>query len=378
MVTKVRHFSELVSDIYDCALDPSGWEPTLTRINDALTAAYTSISVAEPGLGSHTLVVNSPWDRGWMTTLFRDFNPLDIPGVKETMAGDVDSPGSTLSVITEPEFQLSRFYRDWVGPQGLRDGGVMKFAHTPDRVGTLAVVTRANRDIISADEREFMALLSPHLRRAALIGDLLQNKQVETQMYRRALDRLTVAVYLVDANSRILYNNEAAETLLTQADHFSASAGILAARNPVTAAPLAEAIQRAARPTVDDELGRRGIGVPVSLGSTPAALAYVLPLNSGPVRAALQPAAVAVFVSTSRIMPSELETVFSTLFDLTPAEARLMLKIGSGMTIPAAALELAVTESTVKTHLNRIFRKTEITRQTDLVALVASLRPPVA
>jgi DNA-binding CsgD family transcriptional regulator len=70
--------------------------------------------------------------------------------------------------------------------------------------------------------------------------------------------------------------------------------------------------------------------------------------------------------------------VFATLYDLTPAEARLMHKIGSGMTVAAAAEALFVSEATVKTHLQRVFRKVDVSRQSDLVALIDSLRPPVA
>jgi DNA-binding CsgD family transcriptional regulator/PAS domain-containing protein len=374
MDDKCARLLDLVSDIYDCALDPSGWEPTLTKINDALGAAYTAISMADTAYMKPMLVVNSPWDQAQLTLLHREFAAHEVPGAREVITGDVDSPGSTLAMISEAEFQTCRFYREWVAPQGLRDGCVLKFAHTAERLGIMSVVTRANRDVISAEERQFMALLSPHLRRAALIGDLLQNKRVETQIYRSALDRLSVAVYLVNAQSKILYQNQSAEKLLTQQSHFTAKAGVLAARHPVTAAPLADAIRRAS----GEELGNRGIGIPVSLGSAPSAVAYVLPLNAGAVRSALQPATAAVFVSIAGILPAELESVFGTLYDLTPAEARLMHKIGSGMTVTAAAEALSVSEATVKTHLQRVFRKVDVSRQTDLVALIESLRPPIA
>jgi DNA-binding CsgD family transcriptional regulator len=70
--------------------------------------------------------------------------------------------------------------------------------------------------------------------------------------------------------------------------------------------------------------------------------------------------------------------VFATLYDLTPSEARVLLKIGEGQTVTAAALELGVSENTVKTHLARVFQKVGVNRQPDLVAIVAALRPPVA
>jgi DNA-binding CsgD family transcriptional regulator/PAS domain-containing protein len=369
----LENLSELISDIYDCAIHPEGWDQTLTKINASLDGAYTAISMADKEYLRPTLVAHSPWSRDELERLHREFASTDVVGARESAFGDVDTAVSTLKLISEAEFQESRFYKEWAGPQGLRDGCILKFVDTADRFGQLVTTTRSDRDIISADERRFMALLSPHLRRAALIGDLLDNKRVETQLYRSALDRLTVAVLLVDADSRIMYANEKADALLAAQTHVISRAGMLATVNAATVEPLADAIRR----TTSQDLGSRGIGIPVGLGRTSPAVAYVLPLGTGVARSAFQPAAAAVFVSTSVGAVPAPEAVMATLYDLTPSEARVLLKIGEGQTVTAVALELAVSENTVKTHLARVFQKVGVNRQPDLVSIVAALRPPV-
>jgi DNA-binding CsgD family transcriptional regulator len=366
--------SELISDIYDCAIHPEGWEQTLVKINTTLNGAYTAISMADKEYLRPTLVAHSPWDRSELERLHRDFAATDVVGARESAFGDVDAPVSTLNLVDEAEFQTSRFYREWAGPQGLRDGCILKFADTANRLGQLVVTTRDNREIISADERRFMGLLSPHLRRAALIGDLLDNKRVETQLFRSALDRLTVAVFLVDAESKIMYANEKAEALLVSQSHVLSRGGTLTTVNAAMAEPMADTIRR----TTSQDLGSRGIGIPVGGGRTAPAVAYVLPLGNGAARSAFQPAAAAVFISTSVGVVPAPEAVLATLYDLTPSEARVLLKVGEGQTVVAVALELAVSENTVKTHLARVFQKVGVNRQPDLVAIVAALRPPVA
>jgi DNA-binding CsgD family transcriptional regulator/PAS domain-containing protein len=369
----LENLSELISDIYDCAIHPEGWDQTLTKINASLDGAYTAISMADKEYLRPTLVAHSPWSRDELERLHREFASTDVVGARESAFGDVDTAVSTLKLISEAEFQESRFYKEWAGPQGLRDGCILKFVDTADRFGQLVTTTRSDRDIISADERRFTALLSPHLRRAALIGDLLDNKRVETQLYRSALDRLTVAVLLVDADSRIMYANEKADALLAAQTHVISRAGMLATVNAATVEPLADAIRR----TTSQDLGSRGIGIPVGLGRASPAVAYVLPLGTGVARSAFQPAAAAVFVSTSVGAVPAPEAVMATLYDLTPSEARVLLKIGEGQTVTAVALELAVSENTVKTHLARVFQKVGVNRQPDLVSIVAALRPPV-
>jgi DNA-binding CsgD family transcriptional regulator/PAS domain-containing protein len=370
----LESLSDLISDIYDCAIQPEGWELTLTKINASLDGAYTAISMADKEYLRPTLVAHSPWSRDELERLHREFASTDVVGARESAFGDVDAAVSTLALIGETEFQASRFYREWAGPQGLRDGCILKFVDTADRFGQLVTTTRTDRDIISADERRFMALLSPHLRRAALIGDLLDNKRVETQLYRSALDRLTVAVFLVDADSRIMYANEKADALIAAQTHVVSRAGMLATVNAAMTEPMAEAIRR----TTSQDLGSRGIGIPVGAGRDAPAVAYVLPLGTGVARSAFQPAAAAVFISTSVGAVPAPEAVMATLFDLTPSEARVLLKIGEGQTVTAVALELAVSENTVKTHLARVFQKVGVNRQPDLVSIVAALRPPVA
>jgi hypothetical protein len=40
--------SSIISDVYDCAFDPDRWQLALTRINEAVNGAYTTISLSDP------------------------------------------------------------------------------------------------------------------------------------------------------------------------------------------------------------------------------------------------------------------------------------------------------------------------------------------
>ena len=68
----------------------------------------------------------------------------------------------------------------------------------------------------------------------------------------------------------------------------------------------------------------------------------------------------------------------AALYELTPTEARVLVAIASGKNRAAAAVALGIADSTVKTHLTRIFEKTGTSEQSELAKLVASLTPPVA
>jgi DNA-binding CsgD family transcriptional regulator len=57
-------------------------------------------------------------------------------------------------------------------------------------------------------------------------------------------------------------------------------------------------------------------------------------------------------------------------FGLTPAEARLVLRLVSGDSLRSAAKALGIKYETVRTHLKSIFQKTGTRRQAELVIVV--------
>ena len=125
-------------------------------------------------------------------------------------------------------------------------------------------------------------------------------------------------------------------------------------------------------------MGRSGIGVPVSDASGRRHLAHVLPLQQRAVRGRLASAAVAaVFIAPSHAGPPIPAAALGALYDLTPAEARVLVDISAGHTPAALASALGVAEATVRTHLARVFSKTGTSRQADLVRLVGSLNLPI-
>ncbi len=223
-----------------------------------------------------------------MRALQQDYSFDDIPGLKAVVVGDIDTPLSTLSLMAEADLQETPFFKNWAGPQGLREGCMVKFVHTPDRIGLLGCTTRAGRDIISAEDQRFLAMLSPHLRRASLIGDLLENAHLTTTLFRDALQNLAVPVVLTDANGLILYANTSAERMFAKGGPILREGGIIQAENPSIGDALLQAVAGAAS---DTSLGAKGIGLPISATGMPPAVAYVLPLSPGTARGAfVQPA----------------------------------------------------------------------------------------
>ncbi len=72
-----------------------------------------------------------------------------------------------------------------------------------------------------------------------------------------------------------------------------------------------------------------------------------------------------------RQRPRPSPTVLQRLFDLTPAEARLALAIGAGLTLQEVSEETGISNATLRSQLSSTFHKTGTRRQPELVALLA-------
>lgn len=89
-------------------------------------------------------------------------------------------------------------------------------------------------------------------------------------------------------------------------------------------------------------------------------------------------AAAALFVRRAALVASSTSQVIGETFKLTPTELRVLLAIVEIGGIPEVATAFGVADTTVRSHVNRLFEKTGVTRQADLVKLVAGYTTPLA
>ena len=218
-----------------------------------------------------------------------------------------------------------------------------------------------------------LTLVAPHLRRAAMIGDLLKETREERNLFRGALDQLATPVVLVNSASGIVHSNPAAEAMLAAQKPVFVSDHKLGARNRFATQALHEAVAMAS--AGNSGLGARGAGIPLHLAGDAPAVAYVLPVETGGPRQSSHNASAAIFISTaSHSMPPP-EGALRTLFGLTAGEARILLKIGAGAAPADIADESGVSINTVRAQMAQVFAKTGTSRQAELVKIVEDLGP---
>ncbi|RUU14536.1 hypothetical protein EOD08_29975, partial [Mesorhizobium sp. M6A.T.Ca.TU.002.02.2.1] len=364
-----HELSKLIGSIYDCALDPERWEHALAGIRDALNAQTAVLhldDLTNDRLLIHRTVGIEPY---WL-----EQQAKHIPEIHARLIEDLstwpslDVPHVVSRHIPQTYLETSRYFQEWLKPQGLID--VMSFflIHTPTRLAGFAIARHKRQGIITGREIKLGGLLLPHVRRSVMISNMLDMGTIERARMAEALDALTCAVVLTNGRGAILHANHAAKHMLRNGGPVQDVHGILQAKIPSASRELHSAIMLAAQD--DASIGKTGVAVLLTEPGLPPVFARVLPMAGGDLRAGMDPASVAaVFIGNA---PDEHDAadMLATAFGLTLAETRVLASLLAGHTLAETGASLHIASTTTKTHLDNIFQKTGVSRQADLMRLV--------
>jgi DNA-binding CsgD family transcriptional regulator/PAS domain-containing protein len=308
---------------------------------------------------------------------FENYVVLD-PALTGHFFAEVEQPIAVSDLMPYREFLETRFYREWAQPQGVVDF----IAATLDKSATSVAmfsVFRHERDGVADDEaRRRMGLIIPHIRRAVLVSRLIDLKTTEAATFADTLNGLSAGMCLVDASGRIVHANAAGQAILDAGDLLSDSGGQIVARDGKIDKVLRDLFTAAGGG--DGAIGTEGIALSLRAQDGTHYIAHVLPLTSGARRLAgtAYSAAAALFIRKSTIEVPSSPEVIGRAYKLTPTELRVLFAIVEIGGVPEVAVALGIAESTVKTHLGHLFEKTGVTRQADLVKIVAGFSTPFA
>jgi DNA-binding CsgD family transcriptional regulator/PAS domain-containing protein len=368
--------SALIGGIYDAVLEPALWTGVVERAGRFVGGVGASIfrqdSVRKVGNSYYHFGIDPHFERLYFEKFIK-FDPLSAAYLTLNI-GDVSSSSN---IIPPAEFFETRFYREWARPQGLVDNVFTILERSPTSIAAF-IVFRHERDGLADDAaRQLLGLIAPHLRRAVLIGKLIDLRTIEAVTFADTLDGLGAGIFLVDAIGRIVHANAAGQGILAVGDILRSSAGRLVARDQQVDEVLHDAFKAAERG--DAAIGNKGIAIPLVARDGKRHVAHILPLTSSSRRRAdlAVTATAALFVHKAALEAPSRPEAIAKAFKLTPTELRVLLtlvEVGGG---PEVAAALGIADGTVKTHLSHLFQKTGAKHQVDLVRLVAGFSSPL-
>lgn len=359
-------FSNLIGRIYDCALDTSLWPEVLGELTQAVNGRMADLGVVDPLRGEvrHSATYNWPDD-------VRELNAAHYaisPGTSAALTYPLMEPFCTSRNLDIEAFHASRYWQICFAGRGYYDYLVTGLTRNVTHVSSWGVLGGEERGAFDDEDLELARLLSPHIRRAVEITDMLGYQRVTATTLRAALDALSAAAVIVAPDGRIRFANAAAQVELERGSLIRESKGRLVGQTPEALKLLGEVTapgsprhQRGRDALLKESTGR-------TLHATWASLDQAQEELGSPTLLLL------------REPDAELKTPLAaahSLYRLTTGETQVLAQVLNGRSLTEVAEILGVARSTAKSHLDAIYRKTDTHRQADLVRLIGGLTSPL-
>ena len=348
----------LIDRIYECAFVPEQWSEMLEEITQIAGARGTRLCAIS------TATVNL----------------IDSPGMIDPAQKPID--GAVLfegrfmgrlfksqhagflrasDLVSHEEMAGDPLFRDVLWPVGLGEGtGTIVHAPTGEKL-VLVILDEARNGPTSDATLAKVDALRPHLARGMLTSARLELERARAAT--QALDMLGLPALVFAPNGKVIAANPAIEALkglihwraadrIALADRAADAQfqqGLAALDYPGASAPWSFAIRSAE--------GR------------PAMVGHIIPVRRTARDIFALSAGVLMLTPLTLSAAPPVELVQS-LFDLTPAEARVARNLTAGQSVEQIAAGSGVAPSTIRSHVRGVLEKTGCKRQTEVIALL--------
>jgi hypothetical protein len=207
----------LIGSIYDALLEPAlsagVLEKTASFVGGSAATIFWQDGIRKEGNAYYNFGTDGRYERLYFEKYIK-FDPLSAA----YFMLDVGEVTSNSMLVPPAEFFETRFYREWVRPQGWIDNVFAILEKSKTSIVVFAAFRHERDGLADDNSRSRLRLITPHLRRAALIGKVIDLKAVEATTFADMLDGLSAGIFLVDGAGRIVHANGAGRVFLAAGD----------------------------------------------------------------------------------------------------------------------------------------------------------------
>jgi len=375
MADGYRWVLQLIDRCYDAATNDDKWQPLLDDIRQFLDGHAATLLFTDAALKPIDSFFGANVSPESITDYQAYFHSIDIrmqravPAALNTIVTDRD-------LVDEDIVNHHEFYQDFLRPIGHR---YLVSAILDLQDGSYAFCSchrGLKQDHAETDILERAGLILPHIRRSLQLRSRMSIVDAKGQAAFEVLDGLGQAVFFIDRQGRIVWQNALADHLLRQQDGLTITDGELRTLSTTASTALQNLIKSAlavlgeprARPGGMMTVPRPSLKRPYQVLVTPLAQH---PMSNIQTQLGQRRSAATIFIMDLDKQSVPRADMLRTLYHLTPAEARLATALGSGISIKAYADNTKLSIHYVRWLLKQVEAKTDTRRLTDLISLLA-------
>lgn len=356
---------EMATAFMAAPLEPDGWDIALRRMAEHTGAARGQLVA----FGHHhampfNKVTDEPADWG------EDF--ISIEGTNPTVNWRVACARAPLEIIFEQDYDQARsrlksdIYSDYVRQYDIVNGCQTVLSHDRSMFFGLATLRTAADGVTTEDQRNFFAQVAPVALSAVKMQIALDHRG--EQVVADAFETMNVIAFLLDAQGNVTAKTNVATDFLSQ-----------------RYCPLRLSAQRlTASHGSDNRTLQQGIGGALNkpnanppriwLSGQTLRDGYICEIFALPRRDMGFGHAPRLLMTLRQTNGRSADTRFlQTVLELTAAEADVAKLVGDGLSREQVAKLRGTSAATVNAQLKCLFRKADVSREAELVALVNDL-----
>jgi DNA-binding CsgD family transcriptional regulator len=352
---------ELVDQIYECSIVPELWPGVLRQVG-RIAEGGASLFITKDDVISWTaskiaheataIFVKEGW-------FWRGQIVARLFGARH--AGFL----TDLDLFTREELDQEPIYRDMWSQYGAGWSAATAIPIPTGEDLSLVLTRLTERGPFERAVVQKLDALRPHLARSALMSARLQLERA--RIASETLAALGLPALVLSEQGKVLAANSLIEALT----------GYVRWR----AQDRVSLKDRAADSLLRDSIAAINVAsgavrsFPVrDTGAEAMMVAHVIPIRLSARDIFVRCAAALVLTPVTAPQAPPVELVQS-LFDLTPAEARVARSLAAGERVEAIAASRGVSQNTIREQVRGVLEKTGCTRQTDVVALLTAISP---
>lgn len=365
-------FSDLIGQIFEASIsnDNAGWRSVFDQISQTVSADGGTLNYFHKKQNVFDTIANTNDPQ-----LLTDFNSYYfdklpyLEDLRRLSSGDVFVRRQAL---TDDEFEETEIYQDLFRRHGIYH--VLHYCLAEDKgiAAGLTFTRNRRRKDFTANERDAIAFLLPYLSKAMQLHLNKLSNDSERSVLNEAWDHLEQGILVVTRSGKVVFKNGSADKIISGDNGVSIGReGKLVGSTTGVTNELRAVIfsvfenLNAANSIYHGGamlLQRPGGAKPLSISVTPFAYSsrYLGDSKNFALVQITDPDQNLSFIG------ADLRSIYS----LTNAEAQLARLLAEGLSLTQASEKLGVTRNTTRTHLKRIFSKTETNRQSTLVKLI--------
>jgi DNA-binding CsgD family transcriptional regulator len=367
MVT-VEDFSRLVSGIYAAAVTPQHWLGAIAQVSRAVGATGGGMLIAD---GTTRSIINAAVPLEARSRYGEYYRHLDyVLAAVETGPVGLIRSGSELVALNAG----SEFDADWMRPYQMDDGLFVRLTDGAMPTCFLVAAPKRSESFDTPERVKLVSGLVPHLQQALRTHNKLAALVNRTVELAGALEVVRHGIVLVAGENLVVNLNSVAELIFRAGDGLCMRSSHIAATSTHAERELNVAIHNAL--TGERSSVRSGWSLTCvrPSGKRPYVIHVVPSHRRDADEPHSQPLALVLIIDPED-EPEPTAALLRRLYDLTRAEADIALHLAHGADLKEISEQLSISLATVRTHLQRVFDKTDTHRQAELVRLLLVLRP---